>query len=318
MRKAFFILLASIPFVSFCQNNQNKKRDSNDVQFVTSDIARFWKAYDSCKVTPENSIAIYDQMYFEQGSQGLKAFKRVSIKNTQNFVSAITKFKLYYESIRLNTFKLKGIEPIVRKDLIKFKQLYPVAEFPNIYFLIGDLNSGGKSEKEGLLIGTEIYSVDSSSNFTNVYPPFVKVLKSNSIQKLPSIIIHELVHYEQSYADSNTNLLGYIIKEGSADFICHLVTGGSTNEVVFAYGDKHERELWNEIKNDLNGLDINKWLYNKATNDRPKDLGYYVGFKITESYYNNSSDKRKAIDEILNIKDFNSFLKKSRYGNKFN
>ncbi|NEM98820.1 hypothetical protein GXP69_14040 [Pontibacter sp. BT327] len=66
------------------------------------------------------------------------------------------------------------------------------------------------------------------------------------------------------------------------------------------------------------GTDISNWLYNglKST-DKPGDLGYYMGYKICEAYYNNSEDKKQAIKEILDIKDHQAFLEKSGYATKF-
>jgi hypothetical protein len=42
-----------------------------------------------------------------------------------------------------------------------------------------------------------------------------------------------------------------------------------------------------------------------------------MGYKICESYYKNAKDKRQAIRDILEIKDFAAFLEKSRYREKF-
>jgi hypothetical protein len=288
------------------------------VKFETSDIVRFWSAFDSCQIHPQRSKEFYDQLYFGQGTVGLKAFKTVSIKSTENLIQATEKHKLYYESIRVNTMKVAELKLVMHAYLVKFKQLYPVSKFPNVYFLIGDLNSGGKSEKDGLLISCEVNCADSNSNFTNVYPPFIKTLKSLTLKNIYLIVVHELVHYQQSYVDSNTNLLGYAIKEGSADFICKVITGKIINNISFEYGENHEKELWNEFKKDMKGADISKWLYNRATEERPSDLGYYIGYKITESYYLHSKNKKAAINEILNIKDFDLFLGKSIYETKFN
>lgn len=296
---------------------QTLNTDPNKVEFVTTDIARFWTAFDSSRIYPQRSKEFYDKIYFGQGTIGLKTFKTVSIKKTESLVAVTEKYKLYYESIRENTMQVPKLKPAMRKYLVKFKQLYPASKFPNVYFLVGDLNSGGKSEKDGLLIGCEVNCADSTSNFTDIYPPFIKTLKSLTAKHMSAMVVHELVHYQQSYADSNTNVLGYAIKEGSADFICKLITGKTTNEVTFKYGEANEKKLWDEFKIDMRGDNINKWLYNSGTAERPHDLGYYIGYKIAESYYLHSKNKSAAINEILNIKDFDLFLRKSSYEEKF-
>ena len=68
----------------------------------------------------------------------------------------------------------------------------------------------------------------------------------------------------------------------------------------------------------MNGKDTSNWLYQgDKAKDKPADLGYYVGYKIAESYYNRAADKKQAIKDILDIKDFNGFLKASGYDEKF-
>jgi uncharacterized protein YjaZ len=68
----------------------------------------------------------------------------------------------------------------------------------------------------------------------------------------------------------------------------------------------------------MNGSDISQWLYNggsiTASSTRPADLGYYVGYRITQSYYARQADKRRALKDILQIGDFAKFLQASGYG----
>ena len=47
-----------------------------------------------------------------------------------------------------------------------------------------------------------------------------------------------------------------------------------------------------------------------------QDLAH-MGYKIAESYYKNALDKKQAVRDILEIKDFKEFLKASRYEEKF-
>ena len=54
-------------------------------------------------------------------------------------------------------------------------------------------------------------------------------------------------------------------------------------------------------------------MYNPSSDKKPGDLGYYLGYKIVKTYYNNSKDKKRAIYDILNITDFDLFLKQSQY-----
>ena len=51
--------------------------------------------------------------------------------------------------------------------------------------------------------------------------------------------------------------------------------------------------------------------------DRPADLGYFVGFRICQSYYENATDKNMAVIEIIRITNCKDFLEKSNYERRF-
>lgn len=48
-----------------------------------------------------------------------------------------------------------------------------------------------------------------------------------------------------------------------------------------------------------------------------QDLGYWMGYKITEAYFDKAKDKKEAVSEILNITDFSAFLRESGYLNDY-
>nr|WP_199156775.1 DUF2268 domain-containing putative Zn-dependent protease [Pedobacter sp. ASV2] len=298
------------------QQTTSINTDPEKVKFITSDIPRFWVAFDSATRDPQRSVAIYDQLYFKEGSYGLGIFKTAAIGSTEVFANKIAKYHLYYQSIRKNTLNVPQTIPAMRESLYKLKAIYPQAIFPDVYIVIGCMSSGGRSMKEGLFLGADVNCAHESSDFTNINPGFAKVLKSLTLSRLPIFVAHELAHYQQNYTDSSKNVLSRAIVEGSADFICKLTTGMTANNLL-QYGEKHEKELWMQFKNDLYSSDIQKWFYYPSTENRPSDLGYYIGFKITEAYYLKAKDKKKAIVEILNISNFSAFLKKSSYASKF-
>ena len=181
------------------------------------------------------------------------------------------------------------------------KKIYPEAVFPDVYFVIGAKNSGGTAFNEGLIIGAEMFGKEK-----NDFKPVI------DIDLVDEVVAHELIHFQQKYAQNNT-LLAQCIREGSADFICELIAGSHSNTKIHEYGNGHARELWNEFVIEMNGTNWTNWLYSSKDKSRPKDLGYWIGYKITRAYYTNAVDKIKAIQEILNIKDFNSFLADSKY-----
>lgn len=317
--KNFIVPILSVFSSIAClgQQNHSKNTDPLKAQFVTSDIPRFWAVFDSAGRAPLRSREIYEELYFNKGSFGLGIFKTAAIGTTEVFASKIEKYDKYYRSIRKNTLRVQDAVPAMRKSFQRLKELYPASVFPDVYILMGSMGSGGRSMKEGLFLGADVNCADEASDFTNISPSFSKVLKSLTLDKMPVLVAHELVHYQQNYTDTSKNLLSRAINEGSADFICKLVTGTPVNHLLHQYGAQHERELWLQFKGELGSNDIQKWFYYPATESRPSDLGYYIGFKITEAYYLRAKNKKKAINEILNISNFRSFLEKSGYGSKF-
>src|SRR4029078_12173561 len=106
--------------------------------------------------------------------------------------------------------------------------------------------------------------------------------------------------------------------EGSADFLAELISGSHINSHLHEHGNPPERELWVEFSREMNGKNLSNWLFqgDRAKN-RPADLGYYIGYKICESYYKQATDKKAATRGILEIKDFNDFLQASKCESKF-
>lgn len=102
------------------------------------------------------------------------------------------------------------------------------------------------------------------------------------------------------------------------DFISEKITNSHINKTAQKYGDEHEKELWQLLKSEMCAEESINWLYNGGdVKDKPADLGYYMGYKIAESYYNNASDKIKAISEIIEMNDPLRFLIDSKYEMKF-
>lgn len=288
-------------------------RDPKAARLITSDIDNFWKAYQ--QAGSSNRSEVFDREYFGKGSAGLRAFKRLRIDDC-SFAKTIAKHPRYYASIKASTLKVAKMKGRIQSSFRRLKALYDDAVFPDVYFLIGCMNSGGVSTDTGLLIGTEMYGRTALTPEDELSEWHRQVLKP--IEELPHIVAHELIHYEQKYPKGEKTLLAKAIEEGSADFIAELISGRHINARLHVYGNPKERELWEEFKREMHGKNMSNWLYNGSkVKDRPADLGYYMGYKICEAFYRRAPNKRRAVREMLEIKDFDQFLKASGYQDKF-
>lgn len=49
---------------------------------------------------------------------------------------------------------------------------------------------------------------------------------------------------------------------------------------------------------------------------RPRDLGYWLGYRIVRRYYEDAADKQRAVRDILGLTDFAAFLGRSGYAER--
>ena len=283
----------------------------NKKNVQTIDIDHFWQAFDNLKncKTFLDSVASFQKLYLDRATNGLLDFIQMREFTAEKFVNAVSKNSRFYQSIRPNTFQAKKAEPIIEEVFTRFKELYSNFRPFKVCFAIGIKNTGGTVSNQFVLIGTEL-TTSLSGNSTPT--------DDEIIQNIKSIVAHECVHTQQKLHPDSTaikcELLYKALREGAGDFIGELV---SQNPKKNEYGDKNENRLWNEFKNELCNQYIGNWLYNGSTvKNKPRDLGYYIGYKIIESYYKNTRDKKQAIIDIIEMDDAIRFLELSRYDQK--
>jgi hypothetical protein len=297
-------------FYSSAQNNQ---------KVFTSDIDNFWIAYDSIKTTQDSlkQIVFIKTLYIDKGTKGLKAFMTARDYSAELWVKLIRMFPKFWTSIRPNTFTVKSYAKEIEASIKKLKELYPSLKEAKIYFTIGGLRSGGTTMNDMVLIGSEIATGNASTDVSEFPNKWLEgVFKNQQSDNLVALNVHEYVHTQQK-GDSKY-LLGQAIKEGACDFITELVTGQLLQNNYILYGREHETDLKEQFKKEMFTPYYSNWLYNGSNATTVADLGYFMGYTICKSYYNNSIDKKQAIKEIieLNFKnedDIERFLSNSKY-----
>jgi len=305
--KKILLALFLLPILQVQSQNKNPLA----TEIVTSDLDNFWIALD--KAGPDVSADAIDQYYIKPGSKGIKGFMEGRIKSSENLAKVIRSHPKYYHSIKPSVDSIAGMKSQIIQALVKLKDLYPDAIFPPVYFVIGALNSGGTASDDGLIIGAEMYGLTSQMPNEELSDWLKTVIKP--VNQMPHIVAHELIHFQQNYSDGS--LLAACVKEGSADFLAELISGKHINDHVHHFANPKEKELWEEFKTMMDKKDYKGWLYG-TVEGRPNDLGYWMGYKITKAYFDQAPDKKVAVKEILNIKDFHKFLDRSGYASKFN
>jgi hypothetical protein len=312
--KLYRIVSAMMVVTIGCNGTTAPSPVAGGARFITDDIPRFWTAFD--RMTSATDSLPLRTEYLDKGTEGLKDFTELRWKNARTLASMVWPLRAYYASVRENTLSVLSLEPEFRRAYRMLDSMYGDAVFPDVYFAIGGMSTGGTTSDHGLLIGVELFARAPNSPVSVLSPWGQSVVRS--IEILPAIVAHELTHYQQKYSASTKTLLAQSIREGSADFVGELLVGRTINETLRAYGDAHEAEVWREFSAQMHGTDVSRWLYNggtiTASTTRPADLGYYVGYEIAAAYYAKQGDKRRALQDILRINDFARFLEASGYG----
>lgn len=280
---------------------------------VFDDVERFFSVLTAHAGAPDADVLRRE--YFERGSPGLTEFVRQRIGTAEALEKTIRSRRRYFETLRTQLADLPAVRPRVERAFRELQRIYPAATLPPVYFVVGRLTSGGISTDTGLIIGVEMYGAGPNVPTGELNAWERSVIKP--LREIPGIVAHELIHYQQPPAKKQT-LLAQAMREGSADFVGELISGENINRHLIPYGQAHEAELWTEFKAAMHGNDVSRWLYNGvSSDDRPADLGYWIGYQITRAYYLRAADKSQAIRDILTVTDYADFLRRSGYAEQF-
>jgi hypothetical protein len=305
-------LISTAVFVLACTVQCTSSRRVARIRLVTSDIDNFWAAYPAAMRDTAEAYRVFEEQYFAKASPGLQEYyTRKYQGNARLFARRITQRPRYYASVRQTTLAVADQKPRIQAAFRRLQALYPPARFNSIYFLVGGF-AGSTAQEPGLLIGA-----DQTANGPGVDTSELTLVQRNRcgpIINMPNLVTHELIHNIQQPQDGT--LLSAAIREGMADFVAELVNSSLGNNArLHTYGNAHEQELWVAFQADMLGTNTKNWLANpgQETPEKPCDLGYYVGYKICQAFYEKAPDKRKALKTMLTTANFKSFLQQSGY-----
>ncbi len=299
--------------------HESKKVLNSDparAQFVTSDVYHFWDAYDKAIRDTVHFKQIMKAGYFDKASQGMNDYMGLKVGSIDEFIRHIRSAPAFYRAIRKNTLKVEEYKPAFLASYIKFRSLYKEAMFPDVYFVIGAFTSGGTVSNAGLLLGINQSCLDSHTPLGEL--SFRQRTRTNDFKALQNIVAHELIHYQQDGMKTDTTTLSYAVREGMADFMGELISGKAPGVALYAWAKGKEQQIWEKFKKDMYYNRYNNWIanYQQATPDNLPDQGYWIGYQICRSYYENADDKKHAIYDMLHIQDYKAFLEKSKWESK--
>jgi uncharacterized protein YjaZ len=272
-------------------------------KIYTSDITNFWIAYDSIQTTNSHSqkVKYISDLYIKKATNGLQDFIAAREFSANEWVNLIEAYPKYWKSVRLQTLSILNDVGFLENLSKRFKEIYPDFIEPEIYFTIGCLRSGGTTTTGRILIGAEIGAANETTESSELSEWLKNLFKTNN--GIVQLVAHEMNHTQQIESpDSLNTLLNQIIKEGSCDFIAELLINKQYTAPHTNYGLIHKKSLLKEFYNHKDQIAFDNWLYNgNESQKKPADLGYYIGYEICKTYYENAINKSGAIKEIVQL-----------------
>ena len=296
----------------------------DSARIVTEDIPRFWAALDAS--TPDSLASVLQRDYFDRATPGLEDFLGIKIGSVERMARAVNAHPRFYASVRPSTLRLAEAEPEIRAAFRRMEALYPDATFPDVYFVVGGMSAGGTASQRGLLIGAEFLGRTPDMPLDELGAWYQTVIAP--VEQAPLIVAHELIHYEQDFSVPERTLLVGALVEGSADYLGEMISDdGGFNAHIHAWADPREEEIWCAFEAEMDGDDTSDWIANGGNpENRPAgldyaDLGYYVGYKISEAYHEQARaagrDDQDVVRAILHVDDAPAFLAESGYAERF-
>ncbi|HOI17804.1 MAG TPA: DUF2268 domain-containing putative Zn-dependent protease [Geobacteraceae bacterium] len=284
-----------------------------EVEISAEDIPRFWAAYDRAKNASDRA-AVFQTLFIDKVDARVRQF----IRPSSVYASMTLHYPRFWESIRRNTERIAEKKEEMQRSFQRFAEIYPAFHPPKLHFSISACQTGGTVKDGIIFFGTEILTADATTDKEEFRKfPFYQVLGSTG-GDVTVLVTHELVHSQQPLGDNarGTTLLEQTVTEGAAEFVTILLTGKITFRSAWEYGYANERRLLEEFRLQMEGKEYSNWLYNMAhtPRGRPADLGYFLGFRICQAYYRRQADKKKALAEIIECRDFHALLERSGYG----
>lgn len=303
LRRLAIVIAMSVTITTPLPAQPNFPTEPAEAQLVTVDLVTFVGALNH-PATAGDPVAHWQAAYLDRASPGLKEFISRHRLNAAMLHDAVRADPARYAEVGPFLGNLDTFSARYTAWLHTYKRVVPQAVFPPTYLLIGANRGIAQASRVGQLVTVE------------------RALKRPEV--LHRMCLHELSHFQQVMAmgfqkyvglyQQPDNMLGLVLREGVAEFVTHLVTGEITQPKTLAHLIEHEAELKARFTADLAKQDSSYWMWDSLEDkDRPILLGYALGFRICQRYYEKAADKSEALKTLLAMPDAPALLKESGY-----
>jgi hypothetical protein len=269
------------------------------IEIQTEDVTRFYALYEATDGRPTAEQVQRD--YLDVGTPGLRHLAQVRNVNAENIARALETQPRLYTNARACLEALPRIRERLARTFDNLLELYPEAARPPVTILVSRGRPVGiAGPGDGVQVALEAMCSDVAARF----------LGADIDDRFVNLIAHEYVHVQQPPERENPTVLQRALEEGVAEYIGELIAGGVSNVAVHASARGRELEVETRFVGDLDKTDLSAW-FDNTTADDVGQLGYWVGYRIARAYYQNATDKRAAVREMMHITDAHAFLERS-------
>jgi hypothetical protein len=286
----------------------------------TSDAQQFAMVFDKAHGQP--TAADLQQGYLDKAGLGVEKFTPYRIESAENLAKAIAAEPQRYDyAIKTCLPLVKGLTGEMRAIYLAYKGLVPQRSLPPVYVVFGANNSGGTAQSDAQILGIEVHCGVGTTpeQFTNV---------------MREMFAHETVHswQRQPSAQAMEDPLSlYVLREGVPDYLAGIVTGRTQKQDLANWANGRRDWLFMEFDrdreivkagtkpdgtmNEAASKAMGRWLYNygRVPEGWQADAGYWLGAEIARKYADKSTDKKAAIDVLIELDDPIAILKAGRF-----
>lgn len=272
---------------------------SATIEIQTEDVDRFYSVYGMAGGQP--TAEQIQHGYLDQGTAGLRHLTRVRKVNAETIARAVAAQPELYLNARTCLAALPRVRARLDRTFDRLLELYPEGQRPPVTILVSrgrPLAIAGPGS--GVQVALEAMCAETTA----------RLLDPGVDDRFVHVIAHEYIHVQQAPERQNPTVLERALEEGVAEFLGDLISGGVANLAVHRSAQGRELEIESAFAAHLDERDLSAWFDNTTAQDVGQ-LGYWVGYRVAKSYYQQAPDKRAAIREMIQLTDAKAFLTRS-------
>lgn len=274
----------------------------------------FWRAYDDLATakSTDDSLRILFHTYENEGSRGHDRFM-MAMGGTFEYLEHIRNRKDYLAWWRKHAGALDSVPTIIARTTTAFQKLVPGSKAPVFVVSIG-LLSGAVIAFDSTIaaIAIDVFlpaynppTEDLSRQQQQGLRPFADIARATAVA-LADV-------NSKDFTLKGEELLSEALTDGVKELFADLVTGAPWAGRLMAYGNSREAAIWREFQSERKaGLPPNRW-FDAPPDDRPTQLGRYVGYRIARTYLDASKNRTAALRRLLAGGDPLEILRVSGY-----